>query len=278
MRLPTILASFLAVAAASTALGSASASAAAPTTSVTFPFEDARRLRGSEKNGGLAYLTDGVTDDGPVPLVVYLHGLNDFGPVHYWYGLYNNDLRSVADAIVAMGEVRPFVLAAPSQTRDASNPWRMWDGFDLDAFVDATEAALPEGIEIDRDAVIVVGHSGAGCNLTGGLLATLSPTLRTVPAAWLAVDTCFDSTIGRRLGAAPAGTSVWAYYQPNTWTRDFDAFRAAFVDELGREPGREGHFSLETKLGPDPHNTILERAMRDALPKLLPKETPEPYE
>jgi hypothetical protein len=79
----------------------------------------------------------------------------------------------------------------------------------------------------------------------------------------------------------PAGSTAWVYYQPYTWSRDFDAFSAAFLDELAREPGRDGRVVLDKTLGPDPHNTILERALRHALPLVLPREvdeSSEPYE
>lgn len=245
---------------------------------VTFPFEDQRYLQPGEADGGLVYVTEGALDEEALPLVVYLHGLNERGPVHYWYGLFNKDLRRVADDAVASGEVRPFVLAAPSQTRDAATPGRMWDGFDLDAFVDATEASLPAGLAIDREAVVVVGHSGGGCNLNGGLLGTLRPETETKPLALIAVDTCLDATIGRRLGALPEGSTAWVYYQPYTWPRDVEGFSAAFLDELERGQRRDGRIVQQTKLGPDPHNAILERALRHALPEVLPAETAAPYE
>jgi hypothetical protein len=246
---------------------------------VTFSYEDSVLLQPGEKNGGLAYLTDGVgKDEESAALVVFLHGLNDFGPVHFWYGLSNTDLRPIADEIVASGKVRPFVLAAPSQTRHASVPTEMWADFDLDEFVFATEAALPDGVTIDPDAIVVVGHSGGGCNPKGGLLGTLSPFVHTQPAGIVAVDNCFDPQAGTILGSAPPGTPVWVFYQPFTWWRDFDLFRGAFEKELDRVPGRQGTIVVETKNGNDPHNQILERALREALPALLPKETPDPYE
>jgi hypothetical protein len=256
----------------------ATASASASTT-VTYPYADEVLLHASEKKGGLAYVTAGVEEaDEPAPVVVYLHGLNDCGSVHFWYGLFNTDLRPLADEIVAGGKVRPFVLAAPSQTYNAGSMSTMWSEFDLDTFLDATDAALPDGVWLDRDAVIVVGHSGAGCNLKGGLLGTLSPFVATRPAGIIAADTCFDTNIGTALGAVPVGTPVFAFYQPFTWNRDFEPFRTAFKLELERVPGRVGTIVVEDKNGNDPHNAILERALREALPSLIPIETPDPYQ
>lgn len=271
--------SHLAAAAAFAAVALQGAPASASST-LTYPYEDARLLHVDEKKGGLAYLTDGVEDaDEPVPVVVFLHGLNNAGPVHFWYGFNNVDLRPLADEIVAGGEVRPFVLAAASQTYDAGTLSTMWDGFDLDTFLHATEAALPEGVEIDRDAVIVVGHSAGGCNLKGGLLGVLSPFVATRPAGLVAVDTCFDGTIGTALGASPVGAPVYAYYQPFTWDRKFDEFQRAFQLEIERVPGRIGHVVRETKPGGgDPHSAILVRALRETLPALIPVVVPDPYE
>jgi hypothetical protein len=255
------------------------AAPASASTSVTFPYEDARLLHVDEKNGGLAYLTEGVEDaDEPVPVVVFLHGLNEYGPPHFWYGLFNTDLRPLADEIVAGGNVRPFILAAPSQTVDAGGLSTLWTDFDLDTFLHATQTALPEGVEIDRDAVILVGHSGAGCNPKGGLLGTWSPFVATKPAGLVAVDTCFDASVGTVLANAPVGSSVWVYYQPFTWGRDWDLFRGAFEQELARVPGRVGHIVIDDKSNADPHSLILVRAMREAIPALLPLETPDPYE
>lgn len=256
----------------------APASLHAATRSLEFPFEDERYLQLGEKNGGMAYLTEGVAQDDAVPVVVYLHGLNERGPVHYWYGYFNNDLRTIADEVVATGGVRPFVLAAPSQTRDANAASRLWKDFDLDLFLNATEAALPRSMTLDRTTVIVIGHSGGGCNVNGGLLGTVSPFISTKPAGIVDVDACYDAELGLALAAAPTETPVWAFYQPFTWTRDFEGFRSAFLEGSAGRGDREAHFVVETRASADPHNTILERAFREALPALLPTKTPDPYE
>ncbi len=247
-------------------------------TTVTFPYQDAKLLAPGEKNGGLAYLAKGVEGaDEPVPVVVFLHGLNDRGLVHFWYGLQNYDLRPLVDDIVATGKVRPFVLAAPSQTVRATALSTIWTDFDLDTFLDATEAALPAGVAIDRDAIVVVGHSGAGCNPSGGLLGLFSPFVAAKPIGVVAADVCYDASTGATLGAMPVGTQVVAYYQPFTWWRDLDQFRAAFDKQIDREPGRMGSIVIEQKNSADPHNVILERALRETLPALLPIEAPDPY-
>ena len=63
----------------------------------------------------------------------------------------------------------------------------LWPGFDLDAFLDRTAARLAGIATIDRSRVIVVGHSGAGCNIHGGLATALHA--KTTPLADLVIDT-----------------------------------------------------------------------------------------
>ena len=83
------------------------------------------------------------------------------------------------------------VVAAPSQTRDASRPWGMWQAFDLADFVQKTEAALGARAHVDRSHVVVLAHSGGGCNVHGSALAAASARAP-VPYAVVLADTCFD--------------------------------------------------------------------------------------
>jgi len=96
---------------------------------------------------------------GPRPLIVALHGINakareKHPPL--------NDKRvhvgKLAAKLIADGKVTPLVIAAPTEFSDGP-----WAKFDLGKFVEAVDAALePFGVDIDREAVSVMGHSGAG--------------------------------------------------------------------------------------------------------------------
>jgi len=96
---------------------------------------------------------------GPRPLIVALHGINakarekhpplDDKKVH---------VGKLAAQFVADGKTTPLLIAAPTEFSDAP-----WGDFDLAKFVTAIEAAVKaDGVEIDRDQVSVMGHSGAG--------------------------------------------------------------------------------------------------------------------
>ncbi len=98
-------------------------------------------------------------DSGPRPLVVALHGINaKLREKHPPLGDKDLHVGKLAAKLVSDGKCTPLVIAAPTEFSDG--PWR---DFDLTKFVAAVEAALaPASVEIDRNAVSVVGHSGAG--------------------------------------------------------------------------------------------------------------------
>src|SRR5712671_669157 len=96
---------------------------------------------------------------GPRPLVIALHGINakarqkhpplDEKSIH---------VGKLAAKLVAEGRTTPLLIAAPTEFSDGP-----WGAFDLEKFVAAVEAAVaPASVQIDYDAVSVVGHSGAG--------------------------------------------------------------------------------------------------------------------
>lgn len=235
--------------------------AVAASTTTTFPFEDGRYLRSTDRDGGLVHAP---SSKDPLPLLVFLHGVNEAGPLHFGLGGGPFDLRSVADDLLSKGATRTFAVAGPSQNKDAWTGSKLWSGFDLDAFVDATESAL--GGRIDRSMVVVAGHSGAGCNQTGGLLA---PRGKIVPRAILALDTCMDAAFGKLFGEASRSAPVLVFHQTAIWKRDVGPFTAAF--DAAREDADGAIEKLEVP-GPDPHNDIALVALRKALPRLLPIE------
>ena len=96
---------------------------------------------------------------GPRPLVVALHGINakarEKHPALDEKGLH---VGKLAARLVADGKSTPLLIAAPTQYSDAP-----WGELDLAKFVTAVEAAVASAsVQIDREAVSVVGHSGAG--------------------------------------------------------------------------------------------------------------------
>ena len=224
-------------------------------TTVHFPFDDDRYLRADQHDGGTAYVPDSASaEDGAVPIVVFLHGINPSGELHVWMEG-DHDLRPVVDTLTA-GGVEPFVLAAPSQTRDAGRGRSLWPDFDIDAFVAQTTAAVARHVDVDARRVYVVGHSGAGCNTSGGIVAAAQASHARVRGV-LAVDTCLDADSGGAFAPIPARVPVWVTWQDRTWPRDLDDFRGG----LGHAATRVRIQLLDVR-GPHPHEAIVPRAFR----------------
>lgn len=232
--------------------------AASPGATVTFPYRQRRFLYSRNGSGGLAYVTSGAQRGATLPVVVFLHGMNPDEQMHMWFGPPYGDLRSIVEPLVSSGKVAPFILAAPTHTRFATGATVMWPRFDLSDFLDSTESALLGLAHVDRARVIVVGHSGAGCNATGGILGEGVRSAK--PTAILAVDTCVDDRVVPELASIPASTRVRFFWQ-KTWARPIgDLERACERCEIE-----------EVDLGStQPHNAILPEALRRALPDLLP--------
>lgn len=227
-------------------------------TTLTFPYEQQRLVRDPSQNGALVYTTAGVARGDTVPVVVFLHGMNAFGLMHMGFAP-ALDLRLVVDSLVVSGRVAPLVLAAPTHSRKAFAARIMWPDFDLTGFLDATEAALAGAAKLDRSRVVVVGHSGAGCNLTGGLFA--EGVRRANPMAVLAVDTCMDERIAGAYASLAAAVPVRFYWQ-HTWARPITTLEQSCVDCFVEEV-----VGLPIKTA---HTMVLAEAMGRALPEMLP--------
>jgi hypothetical protein len=199
------------------------------------------------------------------PLVVFLHGLNEAGPLHRELDV----VARVAAKLVADGTIVPLLVAAPSQTRNASRPWDMWEAFELGSFLAALEPALDAAgaPRVDRARVVLVGHSGGGCNPKGSIL---SPRGRSPASAILAIDTCFDPKVAAALRDTPPSTHVWAYWQTTSWDRDTEGFRRAFL--APGDPPADRRAEKAPIEGPGAHDAILPWALRRALPLLLKPE------
>lgn len=220
---------------------------------LTFPFEDSRWLRPGERHGGLVHVFDDAqvldatvseATSTPAPLLVWLHGTNELGPLHRGLGAPGFDVRAFVP--------RSMMVAGPSQTREAASGSRLWIDFDLSAFVDAAERAA--GRAVDRARVTLAGHSGACCNATGGLLSPLGAVR---PCAVIAIDGCLDARFGARFGELAEQAPVHVFYQQRVWPRDPAAFALAFA-------GR-GRFEELEVAGEHPHEDIVPLALARAI-------------
>lgn len=234
-------------------------SASAAGSSTVFPYEDARYLQPGEKDGGLVHRTNDAAS-GALPLLVYLHGTNEKGPLHRGLGASGFDLRRTIESV----DLPPLLIAGPSMTRDAWTGSRLWPDFDLTRFVDAVEKALPKGVSVDRARVVLAGHSGAGCNTSGGLLSRAGLS----PLAILAIDTCLDADFGRAFGEAAQRAPVHVFWQ-ESWPRDVAGFEAAFADTLQKDSARRGTIERLDVPGANPHDDIVPLAIARMLPELL---------
>jgi hypothetical protein len=220
-------------------------------------------------SAGLVIAPKSVAQGTKVPLVVFLHGLNQDGPLHKWLGARGTqDIAVLLEKLQTEGKTAPFLIAGPSQTKDAARPWGMWQNFDLGDFVAKTEAALGTRATVDRSRVIVLAHSGGGCNVHGSALRAAS-SRGVVPFAVVLADTCFDRGVAETLLLAAPETRIFAYYQTQSWERDFGPFRAAF---FGARPGqgpREKRFVEVPLRGAGAHDRLFSVAVERAFPELL---------
>lgn len=242
---------------------------------VTYPFAQRRYLYSRDGEGARAYVPAGVAPGASLPVVVFLHGMNKAGRVHPHLDDRGDDLRPLVDELVHSQRTAPFVLAAPTHTRYAYNAHVMFPAFDLSAFLDATDGALGELARVDRSRIIVVGHSGGGCNKTGGLFAVPPREVR----ALVAVDTCLEPELEPLWSERITETDVRVYWQP-TWARPWSSLaesceRAA---RSGHRAGPGGEELARCRIerlddlegAGSPHARILPEALRRALPELLP--------
>lgn len=228
-------------------------------TTVYFDNDDARNLWPGQRRGGLAFVPSAVDAAHPVPALVFLHGVNPTGAVHSWFGGGQWDLRDEFEDL-ALRSGAGFVVIAPSQTRRATACKTLWQSFDLRGLVDAAAAALEGQARIDEDRVYVVGHSGAGCNLEGGLLSVVLPQSTLVPRGVLDIDSCLDASVASLLAHRSAETRLWVTWQELSWKRSPDEFRRI----VERDQPAEAWFRMETvETDPrDPHNGTVVPSLR----------------
>lgn len=250
---------------------SASTGAASAGTSIEFPFRDEALLMRTQKDGGLVYVPDSIPRGESAPLVVFLHGINDHQAVHLWMGASAGpfDLRANWDAWLSDAQARPALLAAPSQTRFAAAASTLWSDFDLEQFVDATDETLGSLATVDRSQVLLVGHSGAGCNKAGGLASAIASPGPIHPLGIVAIDICMEGESAATLALAPPEVPLAIYWQ-TSWLRPFVEFRSAFDVLRGPQAASRDIIEEVAIADRDAHNAIVKVALPRALASFLP--------
>lgn len=243
-----------------------SAPAAAKT--LYFPHQDAHFLYRFQKNGGAAVVPEQrVEASRALPVVVFLHGTSSTTEPHLWLGGGGKDLRPLVKRLIESGQVEPFVLAAPSQTKNAGLASTMWQGFDLSAFVDDVARATQGVVEIDRTRVVLAGHSGAGCNPRGGLASDYWSAGTPLPLALVSIDPCLDRKMGGAFARRPSEVPLLLWWQPAIWVRQPEKFEAALTRDKPEE--RVDRLRELPPMGSNPHEAILPVAFESALRELF---------
>ena len=232
-----------------------------------FPHQDARFLYRFQRNGGAAVVPDQARSQEPLPVVVFLHGTNSTSEPHMWLGGGGKDLRPLVKRLIDSGQVKPFVLAAPSQTKNAGLAATVWEGFDLNGFVDDVVRATEGQVTIDRSRVVLAGHSGAGCNPRGGLAADYWSAGVPLPLALVSIDPCLDGKMGGAFARRPTEVPLLLWWQPAIWVRQPLKFEAALAQ--GKPEERVDRVRELPPMGANPHEAILPVAFESALRELF---------
>ena len=232
-----------------------------------FPHQDATFLHRFQHNGGAAVLPTNVGADEALPLVVFLHGTNPLSEPHMWLGGGGKDLRPLVKRLIDSGQVKPFVLAAPSQTKNAGLAATVWRGFDLNAFVEDVVRATDGQVKIDRTRVVLAGHSGAGCNPNGGLATDFWSAGVPLPLALVSIDPCLDRKMGGAFARRPTEVPLLLWWQPAIWVRHPARFAAALAHDKPEQ--RVDRVRELPPMGSNPHEAILPVAFESALRELF---------
>lgn len=250
------------------ALGGTLLAAPADGKTLYFPHQDDKFLYRFQRNGGAADVP--VQAEGStvaLPLVVFLHGTNPSSEPHLWLGGGGRDLRPLAQRLMQSGQVSPFVLAGPSQTKNAGLAATVWDHFDLNAFVDDVVRATEGIARIDRTRVVLAGHSGAGCNPRGGLASDFWSAGSPLPLALVSIDPCLDRKMGGAFARRPVEVPLLLWWQPAIWVRQPAKFQAALL--LDKPEERVDRLRELPPTGANPHEAILPVAFESALRELF---------
>jgi hypothetical protein len=254
-------------------MGLATLAGAAPSEAKTlyFPHQDARFLYRFQHNGGAAVVPESASPTEALPLVVFLHGTNPYSEPHMWLGGGGKDLRPLVKRLIDGGQVKPFVLAAPSQTKNAGLAATVWRGFDLNGFVDDVVRATEGRVKIDRTRIVLAGHSGAGCNPSGGLATDFWSAGVPLPLALVSIDPCLDRKMGGAFARRPTEVPLLLWWQPAIWVRHPAKFEAALAQ--GKPEQRIDRVRELPPMGANPHEAILPVAFESALRELFGTDT-----
>jgi hypothetical protein len=208
----------------------------------------------------------------PLPLVVFLHGLNKALIKHRWMGGGNEgDVRYIVGAMVERGAIEPVIVAGPgSVVASQVSRGASWNHFDLDHFIDRTVAELKGKARVDPQRIIVAGHSGAGCSSAGGL-ATLGKSKRKLLGI-MSIDTCMGGDLAKRLARSDPNTHVVVSYQSVSWSkRPFKLFRRIFERQSAEHPANSGVLRELDHQRPKraPHDATVKLSFEGWLPKIL---------
>lgn len=253
------------------ALAALSSSHTAAAETRYFDHRDREYLYEHQHRGGSALLPEAASRDAPLPLVVFLHGTNSTAELHLWLGGGRYDLRPLVARLIGAGTVRPFVLAAPSQTKHAARPRTLWTGFELAHFVEDVASATRDAVEIDRSRVIFMGHSGAGCNPRGGLASEFGMEGTLSPLVLVSIDPCLDEEMGGVFARRPAAVPLSVLWQSALWARAPDRFWSALQEN--RPPERVDSMTNLSVPGSNPHDAIVRIAFERTLRALLPNDS-----
>ena len=209
---------------------------------------------------------------GPLPLVVFIHGLNAAQIKYRWMGGGNEgDVRRIVGDLIEHGKMQPAIVAGPSSIiKSQVKRGSSFRNLDLDRFLDITIAQLDGIAQVDERRIIVAGDSGAGCSLGGGLLGAVRS--KRTALAILSLDTCLIPGNAKLLGEAKPETHVISNYQKVSWgSRDFRSFVRAFEKHV-KPSSVDGVFRAIEQLKPkrSPHDQVVPMALNNWLPKLLP--------
>ena len=208
------------------------------------------------------------------PLVIFMHGLNRDRVPFRWMGVpADPDVRKIVGSLVDSGRIEAPIVVAPTTTFECDIPRSMWPEFDLPWFLGLALRNLEPRVAVDRSRILLVGHSGAGCNTSGGMLSAVRSgvPLRAV----LVIDTCMDPAAGPLLALTPSDTDVVVTWQPFTWDRPIDDFTEAFLSTSRRRQARGLRSVLRYEFSDaHPHNAMVALSLERWLPVWLPATAP----
>jgi len=182
--------------------------------------------------------TKAASEKKALPALVFVHGLNVEKIPFRWIGGGNEgDVRRIVGDLVEGGKIAPMLVLAPTSTdaRTMTDAMTSWPGFDLDKFIGLAAKKLDGIATIDKKRIVVAGHSGGGCNASGGVVGTLGA--KESPVAALVIDVCMTPDVAKKLAKGPAGTHVVVSYQTLSWDkRGFGFFQKEFEKEVAANP------------------------------------------